>query len=86
VKVWGTATIVPLTDPRAALLALPGRVRAERAILIDVTRWDINCPAHIPQMFAAEDVARTVVQFQARIRELEAEVAALKGSSSAPEQ
>jgi hypothetical protein len=31
-------------------------------------------------MFHAEDVAQTIAQFQARIRELEAEVAALKGS------
>jgi hypothetical protein len=30
-------------------------------------------------MFHAEDVGRTIQQFQARIRELEAEVATLKG-------
>jgi predicted pyridoxine 5'-phosphate oxidase superfamily flavin-nucleotide-binding protein len=77
VKVWGTATIVPLTDPRAALLALPGRVRAERAILIDVTRWDINCPAHIPQKLDAADVAAALARYEARIAELEAEVARL---------
>jgi len=77
VKVWGTATIVPLTDPRAALLALPGRVRAERAILIDVTRWDINCPAHIPQKLDAADVASALARYEARIAELEAEVARL---------
>ena len=51
-------------------------------ILFEVEAWDTNCPQHIPQMFHAEDVARTVTQFQARIRELEAEVAALKGARS----
>jgi hypothetical protein len=34
-------------------------------------------------MFHAEDVGNTILQFQARIRELEAEVAALKAAASA---
>src|SRR5688572_26330964 len=34
VKVWGTAKAVPLTDELLTKLALPGRVRPERAILI----------------------------------------------------
>jgi hypothetical protein len=33
-------------------------------------------------LFAAEDVARTILQFQARIRELEEDVAALKAARS----
>ena len=48
-------------------------------ILFEVEAWDTNCPQHIPQMFHAEDVGRTIEQFQARIRELEAQVAALEG-------
>ena len=34
-------------------------------------------------MFHAEDVGHTIQQFQARIRELEAEVAALKAKAGA---
>jgi len=48
-------------------------------ILFAVAAWDTNCAQHIPQMFHAEDVGHTLQQFQARIRELEAQVAALKG-------
>ena len=57
------------------------QARPEQVILFEIEAWDTNCPQHIPQMFHAEDVGRTIVQFQARIRELEAEVAALKGAS-----
>jgi predicted pyridoxine 5'-phosphate oxidase superfamily flavin-nucleotide-binding protein len=56
------------------------QARDEQAILFEVEAWDTNCPQHIPQMFHAEDVAGTIVKFQERIKELEAEVAALKAS------
>jgi uncharacterized protein len=73
VKVWGTAKVVPLTDELRGKLAVP-RGRPERAILIDVTRWDINCPAHIPQKLDAADVKQAVARYEARIAELEAQV------------
>jgi Sec-independent protein translocase protein TatA len=38
----------------------------------------MNCAQHIPRLLAAEDVGETIRQFQARIRELEAEVERLK--------
>ena len=56
--------------------------RAEQVILFEVEAWDTNCPQHIPQMFHAEDVGRTIVQLQTRINELEAEVAVLKAAHS----
>ena len=81
VKIWGRARVV---EGDAALLAKLWpegyKARPEQVIVFEVEAWDTNCPQHIPQMFHAEDVARTVQQFQARIRELEAEVAALKGA------
>lgn len=74
VKVWGTAEVVPLTDPRAAGLALPaGRARAEQLVVITVTAWDINCPQHIPQKLDAGEVATAIAGLRARIAELEAE-------------
>ena len=82
VKIWGRARVV---EGDAALLARlwPEGYQAcpEQVIVFEVEAWDTNCPQHIPQMFHADDVARTIQQFQARIRELEAEVAALKGEA-----
>ena len=81
VKLWGRARVV---DDDAALLARLWpegyEARPEQVIVFEVEAWDTNCPQHIPQMFHAEDVAHTILQFQARIRELEAEVAALKAA------
>jgi predicted pyridoxine 5'-phosphate oxidase superfamily flavin-nucleotide-binding protein len=57
VKVWGRALIVP---PEPALVAslgpLPPKARVERVVLITVERWDVNCPAHIPQKVNVEDL------------------------------
>jgi predicted pyridoxine 5'-phosphate oxidase superfamily flavin-nucleotide-binding protein len=82
VKIWGRARVV---EGDAALLAQLWpegyKARPEQAIVFDVEAWDTNCPQHIPQMFHAEDVGRTIEQFQARIRELEAQVAALEGGA-----
>jgi uncharacterized protein len=75
VKVWGTARVAPLTEELSAALAVTGRVRPERAILITVERWDINCPAHIPQKLDAHDVAAAIARYEARIAELEAQLA-----------
>ena len=75
VKVWGTASVAPLTDELLQRLAVPGRVRPERAILIRVQRWDINCPAHIPHKLDAQLVEQAIARYQARITELEAQLA-----------
>ncbi|MBA3395527.1 MAG: pyridoxamine 5'-phosphate oxidase family protein [Deltaproteobacteria bacterium] len=84
VKVWGTAEIVSLTDPRTATLALPaGRARAEQVVLITVTAWDINCPQHIPQKLDAGEVATAIAALQARIAELEAENRRLRAPAQA---
>ena len=81
VKIWGRARVV---EDDAALLARLWpegyQARPEQIIVFEVEAWDTNCPQHIPQMFHADDVGQTIRQFQARIRDLEAEVAALKGS------
>jgi predicted pyridoxine 5'-phosphate oxidase superfamily flavin-nucleotide-binding protein len=80
VKLWGRARVVKGNAELMARLWPEGyKARPEQAIVFEVEAWDTNCPQHIPQLFAAEDVAGTIQQLQARIRELEAEVAALKG-------
>lgn len=76
IKLWGTARVVE--DDPALLQALrPDDYAAtpEQAILFDVTAWDSNCPQHIPQRFEAADVAAALAKRDARIAELEAQLA-----------
>src|SRR5262245_57380085 len=83
VKLWGRARVV---EDDAALLARLWpegyAARDEQIILFEIDAWDTNCPQHIPQLFPAEDVGHTILQFQARIRELEAELTALKAAQA----
>ncbi|WP_315812482.1 pyridoxamine 5'-phosphate oxidase family protein [Bradyrhizobium sp. SZCCHNR2028] len=82
VKIWGTARVV---EDDAALTAslMPGgyKARPEQVILFTISAWDTNCPQHIPQKFDAADVAEALAVRDARIAELEAELAKLKGES-----
>src|SRR5262245_44895373 len=79
VKLWGRARVVQDDPALLARLWPEGHAaRPEQIVLFEIEAWDTNCPQHIPQMFHAEDVGRTIVQLQTRIQELEAEVAALK--------
>jgi predicted pyridoxine 5'-phosphate oxidase superfamily flavin-nucleotide-binding protein len=55
------------------------KARREQAILFKISAWDTNCPQHIPQKFDAADVAQALAVRDARISELEAELAALRG-------
>lgn len=41
-----------------------------------IEAWDCNCPRHIPRKFSEEEVLKMVAPFQARIAELEAQLAA----------
>jgi hypothetical protein len=82
VKLWGRARVVEDDPALLARLWPEGyAARPEQVILFEVEAWDTNCPQHIPQMFHAEDVGRTIVQLQTRINELEAELAALKAAT-----
>jgi predicted pyridoxine 5'-phosphate oxidase superfamily flavin-nucleotide-binding protein len=80
VKLWGEARIVE-DDPSLLQSLMPKgyRARPEQAILFRIAAWDTNCPQHIPQKFDAADVATALASRSARIAELEAELAALKG-------
>jgi predicted pyridoxine 5'-phosphate oxidase superfamily flavin-nucleotide-binding protein len=82
VKLWGRARVVEHDPALLARLWPDGyAARPEQVILFEIEAWDTNCPQHIPQMFHAEDVGRTIVQLQTRINELEAELAALKAAT-----
>ncbi len=87
IKLWGTAKVV--TDDTALLAKLwpeGYQARPEQVIVFELAAIDQNCPQHIPQMFHAEDVARTVSAQTARIAELEAEVATLRARAQAAGQ
>lgn len=79
VKIWGEARVAE-DDPALLAMLAPEGARAEQAILFRVTAWDANCPQHIPQRFEAEEVAAALAQREARIAELEAELARLRGA------
>ena len=81
-KLWGRARIVADDPALLARLWPEGyEARPEQIILFEVEAWDTNCPQHIPQMFHAEDVGNTILQFQARIRELECGGGCVEGRS-----
>ena len=81
VKIWGEARVVE-DDPALLQSLMPQgyKARPEQVILFRVSAWDTNCPQHIPQKFDAADVAAALATRDARIAELEAEVAALQAS------
>jgi uncharacterized protein len=83
VKIWGEARVVD-DDPAllASLMPKGYRARPEQVILFKIAAWDTNCPQHIPQKFDAADVAAALASRDARIAELEAELAKLKGETA----
>ena len=80
IKIWGEARVVD-DDPALTEALMPKgyKARPEQVILFRISAWDTNCPQHIPQKFDAGDVATALASRDARIAELEAELAALKG-------
>jgi predicted pyridoxine 5'-phosphate oxidase superfamily flavin-nucleotide-binding protein len=80
VKIWGEARVVE-DDPALLQSLMPQgyKARPEQVILFRTSAWDTNCPQHIPQKFDAADVAAALASRDARIVELEGELAALKG-------
>lgn len=81
VKIWGEARVVD-DDPALLQSLMPQgyKARPEQVILFRISAWDTNCPQHIPQKFDAADVASALASRDARIAQLEAELAALKGA------
>lgn len=79
IKLWGTARVI---DDDPDLLEqlrdsdYPGQV--ERAIVVSIEAWDINCPQHIHKRFPQREVAPVVAQLQQRVQELEAQLVTLQ--------
>ncbi len=81
VKLWGTARVVEGDADLNARLHDPGYPgQVERSILFTVAAWDGNCPQHIHKRFSQPQVTQVFEDLQARIVELEAEVARLRAT------
>ena len=83
VKIWGEARVVD-DDPALLKSLMPAgyKARPEQVVVFKISAWDTNCPQHIPQKFDGADVAAALATRDARIEELEAELATLKGAVS----
>jgi len=81
VKIWGEARVVD-DDPALLQSLMPSgyKARPEQVIVFRIAAWDTNCPQHIPQKFDAADVAAALAVRDARIAELEAELAAARAA------
>ena len=80
IKIWGRARVV---EDDAGLIARlhVGDGRPERAIVFDIEAWDVNCPQHIPRRIDLDRVVTLLAERDARIAELEAELA-IRGTGS----
>jgi predicted pyridoxine 5'-phosphate oxidase superfamily flavin-nucleotide-binding protein len=79
-KIWGRATVECDRPDLIEQLRIPGYpADPQRAILIHVEAWDWNCPQHIPHKYSEQEVLSVVGPLQARIAELEAQLAANNG-------
>ena len=80
VKIWGRARVVENDD--SLLEALTDETYAakpERAIVIKVEAWDVNCPQHITPRFTEGELESRLLGLHERIAELEGEVETLQG-------
>ena len=85
IKVWGRASVVDSDETLLARVSDPWYpARIERAVLIQIDAWNINCRQHIPRKIAAEEVARAIEKLELRVGALEAENAALKRQLTIP--
>ena len=79
IKIWGDAQVIEGDNSLTAqLMPADYKARAEQVIIFTVKAWDSNCPQHIPVRLEAHDVRRALDARDARINELEADLARLR--------
>ena len=79
IKIWGRARVIASDASLFEVLADETyAARPERAIVITVEAWDVNCPQHITPRYSESEVEARLGELQERIRELEAEVETLR--------
>ena len=83
VKLWGRARVVENDTELMERLVDPAyKARPQRAIVFTLEAWDVNCRQHIVPRYSEAEMAPAVNKLIARIKELEEEVARLKGVKS----
>ncbi|MEL7153491.1 MAG: pyridoxamine 5'-phosphate oxidase family protein [Pseudomonadota bacterium] len=79
IKIWGRAKVIEDDPDLLQRLVVQGyRARPERAIVIRVEAWDVNCPQHIPALHDEATIRLVTQKLSQRIAALEAENAELK--------
>ena len=81
-KIWGRARVID-DDPELLEALSDPNYEAERArvFLIKVEAFDWNCPQHIPIRYSEAEVAQIKAPLEARIQELEKQLAQKSPSS-----
>ena len=81
-KLWGRARVIEGDLELMERLVDPAyKARPERAIVFTLEAWDVNCRQHIVARYSEAEMAPAVNKLVARIKELEEEVARLKGET-----
>ena len=79
-KLWGRARVVEGDVELMERLVDPTyKAKPQRAIVFTLEAWDVNCRQHITPRYTEAEMAPAVNKLIARIKELEEEVARLKG-------
>ena len=82
VKLWGRARVIEGDLALMERLVDPAyKARPERAIAFTLEAWDANCRQHIVPRYSEAEIAPAVDRLAQRIKELEEEVARLKGGT-----
>ncbi len=79
IKLWGRARVVEDDADLLERLVDPAyKAKPERAMVFEIEAWDVNCPQHITPRYTEAQIAPAIAKLQARIDELEVEVAELR--------
>ncbi len=80
IKLWGRARVVENDAALVEHLFDKGyKARPERAVLFTIEAWDVNCSSHIVTRFTEAEIEQALATVQAKIAELEAENARVRG-------
>ena len=80
VKIWGTAEVVEGDRELLQSLAAPAYSgQPERAFVLHVEAWDVNCPQHIPRLYTEAQIAPQLAELQNQVVVLETENQRLRG-------
>ncbi len=84
-KIFAEIEVVEAADDPTLVerLAMPDyKAKIERAMILNVTAYDWNCPQHITPRFTLEEIEAGTRPLRDRIASLEAEITALKIANS----